>query len=607
MRQTDAKARRSRQTQQHVMQCRSQKVGQKNVPLALIPLVCAMSLALVVLLLPAPMTPIVSAHAVLVRSDPAVGARLGTPPAQVRVWFDDTLIAATSHVIVQNAGGQEVDRRSSVVNHANPHEMSVALPPLPPGTYTVTWVAQSTDDGHVTTGSFAFSISGANGAVPPVTPGSQVPGNASLINNITVDGPTVLQTMAVWLALLLMTVWLGGLFWETWILPPGATHDLAVSAISLLAARRFRRWLPYLLIALLCTNGLIVFGQEAELAGNWSVAFAPSLIQALLFGSRFGLFWWMRQITLLVALSLTLTGTRRQWSRWRSASSSVTDASSVQVSEQIPSYWWKNALNGVYSMMHLPTSCIAGWRRLTWPGRLELGLGGVFLVAYAFSGHAAAVPDSTLGFAVSVDVLHLLGDVIWVGGLLYITTMIVPLLRRFDMRQRAHVLASGLPSFSVFAVLSVIILSLTGPLNATVHVTSWQQLATTLYGWTLIIKIELFLLMVAISLYHAGYLRPHLARELNRLANDTGMEPEQIPIEAREVAAHAALRPLSTLLEARNEGTLPATQQYHEYISARAQRLTERLEGWLRREAMLGVAVLLCVALLGAFAGTLVP
>ena len=604
MRQTNAKAERSRHTQQHVIQCRAQKAGPKNVLLALVTLVCAISLALVVLLLPAPTTPIVSAHAVLVRSDPAAGARLRTPPAQVRVWFDDTLIAATSHVIVQNAGGQEVDRHNSVVNHANPHEMSVALPPLPPGTYTVTWVAQSTDDGHVTTGSFAFSIIGANGATPPVTPGSQMPGNASLINNITIDGPTVLQTTATWLALFLMTVWLGSLFWETWILPAGAAHDSAVSAISLLAARRFRRWLPTLLIALLCTNGLIVFGQEAELAGSWSGAFAPSLIQALLFGSRFGVFWWMRQITLLVALGLTLAATRQQWSLRRSASSPVTAMPSAHTAELVPSHRWQRVLNGAYSVAHLPASCIAGWRRLTWSGRLELLLGAVFLIAYAFSGHAAAVPDSMLGFAVSVDVLHLLGDVIWVGGLLYITGMIVPLLRRFDMRQHAQVLASGLPSFSVFAVLSVIVLSLTGPLNATVHIASWQQLVTTLYGWTLIIKIEVFLLMVAISLYHAGYLRPQLTRELTILTADTVMEPEQTPIE---IAAHTALRPMSIPSQATNEGTLtPTEQQDNECITERAQRLTERLEGWLRREAILGVAVLLCVALLGAFAGTLI-
>ena len=45
-----------------------------------------------------------------------------------------------------------------------------------------------------------------------------------------------------------------------------------------------------------------------------------------------------------------------------------------------------------------------------------------------------------------------------------------------------------------------------------------------------------------------------------------------------------------------------------ERISGRAAVLVERLEGWLQREAMLGCAVLLCVALLPvAFAGTLVP
>jgi cytochrome c biogenesis factor len=45
----------------------------------------------------------------------------------------------------------------------------------------------------------------------------------------------------------------------------------------------------------------------------------------------------------------------------------------------------------------------------------------------------------------------------------------------------------------------------------------------------------------------------------------------------------------------------------NEEVSERAQHLAERLEGWLRREAMLGVAVLFCVALLSAFAGTLAP
>jgi copper transport protein len=42
-------------------------------------------------------------------------------------------------------------------------------------------------------------------------------------------------------------------------------------------------------------------------------------------------------------------------------------------------------------------------------------------------------------------------------------------------------------------------------------------------------------------------------------------------------------------------------------LSPRARALEERLRDWLRREALLGGAVLLCVALLGIFAGSLAP
>ena len=576
----------------------AQRVGRKGIRLSIISLICGVGLTLFALLLPNPSIPTASAHAVLVRSDPAANALLYTSPTRVRLWFDDILIAQTSHVIVQNAGGQEVDRRDSAVSHTDPREMTIALPGLPVGTYTVQWVAQSADDGHVTTGSFTFSIVGANGAMPP-----EASASATLRNGVTLDGPTVMQILATWLALLFMTFWLGGIIWETWILPPGTLHNPALASVALLAVRRFRLWLPYMLVALLLTNIGIVIGQEAELTGSWSGAFTPSLVQVLLFGSRFGVFWWIRQGTLLAALGLTLTATRWHWSMERPAPSSVTALPSVLSGESVSLQWWRNGLSILREIARVPAQSLAGWRRKSWCGRLELFLGALFLVAYAFSGHAAAVPDSVLGYAVGVDVLHLLGDVIWVGGLFYITSIIIPLLRQFEMRQHAHILASGLPSFSGFAIISVFVLSLTGPLNATIRLTSWQQLVTTLYGWTLTIKIELFLVMVAISMYHACYLRPQLTRELNTPAEDALFVPEQTPIE---VAARNERRPVSAGIM--NDAMIATTSYQDEAgLSERAQRLVGRLEGWLRREAILGVAVLLCVALLGAFAGTLAP
>ena len=579
----------------------AQTPGSKGVRLTIVvltSLICGVGLTLPALLLPSPFIPTASAHAVLVRSDPAANALLHTPPTHVSLWFDDMLIAQTSHVIVQNAGGQEVDRRDSAVSHADPREMTVALPRLPVGIYTVVWVAQSTDDGHVTSGSFTFSIVAANGALP-----LQATNSTTILTGVTLDAPTVMQTVATWLALLFMTYWLGGLFWETWILPPGAAHDPSVASVSLLATQRFHRWLPCVLSALLLVNIGIVIGQEAELAGSWSGAFAPSLVLALLFGSRFGMFWWIRQVTILATLGLTLTVTRRHWSMWRSRATSLGATPSAFTGEHIPFHWWRNALSIVRSAAHLPAQCITGWCGRTWFGRLELFLGAVFLVAYSFSGHAAAVADSVLGYAVSVDALHLLGNVVWVGGLLYITMIILPLLRQFNMRQHAHVLASGLPSFSVFAIISVIVLSITGPLNATIRLTSWQQVVTTLYGWALIIKIELFLVMVAISIFHVGYLRPRLTRELNTPAEGALPVPEQTPVE---VTASNAPHTAPAVSQTMNETALATTSHRdEESISEQAQRLAERLEAWLRREAILGVAVLLCVALLGALAGTL--
>ncbi len=112
-----------------------------------------------------------------------------------------------------------------------------------------------------------------------------------------------------------------------------------------------------------------------------------------------------------------------------------------------------------------------------------------------------------------------------------------------------------------------------------------------------------FLLMVLLSVYHAFYLGPRLAQAL------TSSEEVVVgtPGQALVGVAHA-----SAARTAQATNNAPGTDDMagdrdEEEVSERAQHLVERLEGWLRREAMLGVAVLFCVALLGAFAGTLAP
>jgi putative copper export protein len=141
----------------------------------------------------------------------------------------------------------------------------------------------------------------------------------------------------------------------------------------------------------------------------------------------------------------------------------------------------------------------------------------------------------------------------------------------------------------------------TGPLNATVHMTSWQQFLTTPYGWVLAVKIECFLLMVVISAYHAFYLRPWLVQSLTQREGSAMSAPGQTLVEV----AHGRAGSMIKATPGAGDGASGGSSKR---ISGRAEMLVVRLEGWLQREAILGGAVLLCVALLTmAFVGTLVP
>lgn len=563
-------------------------------------LVLGFGLALLALLPVGPasgLIPSAWAHALPVRTDPAANAALRTPPAQVRIWFDDALVPATSHISVQDPLGHEVDKRDSRVSRSNPREMSVTLPKLAAGTYTVLWVAQSADDGHITEGSFVFSVTLPDGTIPPLPTGASPAGGAGTANSAVPNGPTIVQALATWLALLGMTFWVGGLIWETWVLSPGASDDPELARASWRAARRFRRLAPYSLGGVFLADALMVLGQAAALAGNWSGAFAPSSLQSILFGSHFGLFWWMRQAIVLAALGLWGLAALRPRTQ---------EAASIPGGEVQPiPDWWQGVVKVARDIPQLPAQLLAGWRRSSWVRRVEVFLGAALLVAFAFSGHAAAVPPSALGFSLSVDLLHLVGNAAWVGGLLYIGLVLVPSLRRLDIGQRAHVLARGLPAFSVLAVTSAVVLAATGPLNATVHMTSWQQFLTTPYGWTLAVKIECFLLMVAISAYHAFYLRPRLVRALTPSTVDAVSMPERALLQVARASESrkAQERPGASELPS----AIPGDQSDGRDAEL-IQHLAEQLESWLQREAALGAAVLLCVALLSVvFAGTLAP
>jgi hypothetical protein len=96
------------------------------------------------------------AHAFLARSDPAVGATVPAPK-QVSIWYTEKVEPAFSRIEVTDSAGKRVDDGGTHIDAANHELLHVALRPVPPGTYKVTWHVVSVDTHH-TQGDFTFTV-----------------------------------------------------------------------------------------------------------------------------------------------------------------------------------------------------------------------------------------------------------------------------------------------------------------------------------------------------------------------------------------------------------------------------------------------------------------
>jgi copper transport protein len=105
------------------------------------------------------------AHAALLKTFPAASAEVNTPPAELRLVYDEVVEPRFAVVSVTDAAGhQEVDgavHRSA----ANAYELDAPLRRVPEGSYLVFWRVISAD-GHPVRGAFTFEV-GPNPGPPP--------------------------------------------------------------------------------------------------------------------------------------------------------------------------------------------------------------------------------------------------------------------------------------------------------------------------------------------------------------------------------------------------------------------------------------------------------
>ena len=114
-------------------------------------------LAALTLLLAAVHPPAAFAHAVLVKSAPARRAVVHVSPPRVELVFNERLEPAYSTVSVWSAANARMDDGKAIVGPDDSRRLSVALPALEAGAYTIRFRVLSVD-GHIVEGAVPFEV-----------------------------------------------------------------------------------------------------------------------------------------------------------------------------------------------------------------------------------------------------------------------------------------------------------------------------------------------------------------------------------------------------------------------------------------------------------------
>lgn len=116
-----------------------------------------------------------------------------------------------------------------------------------------------------------------------------------------------------------------------------------------------------------------------------------------------------------------------------------------------------------------------------------------------------------------VVLAHILAAFVWVGGLLFLALVVVPVARRLPPGQRGPLFAALGRRFRLVGWLALGVLLVTGLFAATYHGMTWGRLASGAFfadrfGQVLTVKVAVVLLMLVVSAWHDFILGPASTR-----------------------------------------------------------------------------------------------
>ena len=149
-------------------------------------------------------------------------------------------------------------------------------------------------------------------------------------------------------------------------------------------------------------------------------------------------------------------------------------------------------------------SAITRWLRLA----AAIGFAG----SVAWTGHAGATMGAAGYLHLCADALHAVAAAAWIGGLV----SLIIFLTTSEIRNDASPVRDSVQRFSVLGIVSVAVLLLTGIVNSVILIGSLHGLVATEYGLLLMLKVAMFVLMLAFAAVNRYRLTPRLASAGNQ-------------------------------------------------------------------------------------------
>lgn len=411
-------------------------------------------------------TPIVEAHAALIRSNPENGSQVRRPPALVTLYFSEPVEPRLTNIEVFDVDHTQVDEKDAVVDEKDRTIASVGVPTLDPGLYTVEFSNVSTVDGHPWSGIIQFIILNPDGTVPEgaeFNPDAEAEvGNTGLL-------PKNLDSALKWIALLALCATLGAAVFGAVVIRPAASFLDDAS-----------------------------YKEATDAGESWVVAVSHIMLPAS-----------------FIALAVLVVVSINRFDNPPPLFEYLTELRTGR-------YQLANLVLVAVALVGADLLYLSRSTALKRAGTLVLIAASAGAMAcYSLTSHGATGEGKF--WSITSDWLHLVASSVWLGALV----LLIPLLRWArghlgDESTRFLYLANAFDRFSIVAGLSVATVLATGVFNGLVEITEWSAFSDTTYGRVLLAKLIIVGLLLPVAGLNAFVLKPRLVATIDGLYQEGG-------------------------------------------------------------------------------------